>query len=205
MRTTPAYLRTVAGLHWSRILGTGATFGPWPNWHRYALLAEWADEAAARHFLQESPLVATWKARGWRLQTTWLAPVASRGAWDGATPFCPDIATDALRDDEPVAVLTRATIRWYRLWAFWRAVPAASRAALAAPGLRTSISLGELPLIRQATLSIWESVAQMKAFAYGGATDHQTVVQRKRTGNWYNEELFARFRVLKVEEADVSC
>ena len=96
---------------------------------------------------------------------------------------------------EQVAVLTRATINWRRLWAFWRTVPAASRAAQGAEGLRFSLGLGELPLVRQATFSVWNSLTEMQRFAYHSEA-HRVAIQRTRTERWYSEELFARFRVL---------
>jgi hypothetical protein len=66
---------------------------------------------------------------------------------------------------------------------------------LGADGLRFSLGLGERPLVRQATLSVWDSLTQMQRFAYH-APGHRTVMQRTRAEGWYAEELFARFRVL---------
>ncbi|MBC7447858.1 MAG: spheroidene monooxygenase [Hymenobacteraceae bacterium] len=198
MGTTPAHLRAVPGLAWGRMLGSGVDFGLKPNLHRYALLLDWqADEAAAHAFLAADPLLARWAARGWMARTTWLAPVLAHGRWDGASPFRPAPTTAPLTDDEPVAVLTRAAIRWRRVRAFWQAVPAASRAVLGAPGLRFSVGLGELPVVRQATVSLWDSAAQMKAYAYR-APEHLAVIKRTRAEGWYSEELFARFRVVRT-------
>ncbi len=198
MGTTPAHLRTVPGLTWGRMLGSGVDFGITPNLRRYALLADWTTEADAHHFLATDPLLGRWAARGWTARTTWLEPVLAHGHWDGAEPFRPTPGTPPLTDDEPVAILTRAAIRWRRVRAFWRAVPAASRAVLGAPGLRFSVGLGELPVVRQATVSLWDSVAQMKAYAYR-APEHLAVIKRTRAEGWYSEELFARFRVVRTE------
>lgn len=195
MRTTPPHLRTVPGLLFGRLLGSGVNFGLTPNLRRYGLLAEWASAADAQRFLTADPLLRQWAARGWTGHTTWLQAVQAHGAWDGEAPFRPGPGTSPLLPDEPVAILTRAAIRWQRLWAFWRAVPAASRAVAGADGLRFSIGLGELPLVRQATLSIWDTPGQMQRFAYH-APAHRAVIQRTRAAGWYAEELFVRFRVL---------
>jgi hypothetical protein len=195
MGSTPAHLRQVPGLLWGRMLGSGVDFGVTPNLRCYALLAEWQSADAAHAFFQTDPLLARWAARGWTWHTTWLEPVQAHGRWAGAEPFRPAPLVAPLQPDEPVAVLTRATIRWSRLWPFWRAVPAASRAVQHAPGLRFSVGLGELPLVRQATISLWDSGAQMLAYAYR-APAHQAVIKRTRAEGWYAEELFARFRVL---------
>ncbi len=197
MGTTPAHLRRVAGLLWGRILGSGVDFGLKPDLRRYALLAEWESAAAARTFLAHDPLLARWAARGWTWRTTWLEALQAHGCWDGAEPFRPAPDVAPLLPDEPVAVLTRAAIRWPRLWAFWSAVPAASRAANHAEGLRYSAGFGELPLVRQATISVWDSLAQMQAYAYR-APEHLAVIKRTRAEGWYAEEMFARFRVVEV-------
>ncbi len=200
MGTTPAHLRTVPGLVWGRMLGSGVDFGLKPNLRQYALLLDWqTNEVAARAFLATDPMLVRWAARGWTWRTTWLEPVVSHGRWDGTEPFRPAPTTAPLLDDEPVAVLTRAAIRWSRLRAFWRAVPAASRAVRGAPGLGFSVGLGELPVVRQATVSVWDSLVQMKAYAYR-APEHQQVIKRTRQEQWYSEELFARFRVLRTTE-----
>jgi hypothetical protein len=96
-----------------------------------------------------------------------------------------------------LGVLTRATIRPRHLRAFWRDVPAASRALEKAPGLVASIGVGELPLIRQATFSLWRDTEAMKRYAYGTA-EHREVIERTRREGWYSEELFARFAVVDV-------
>ena len=69
-------------------------------------------------------------------------------------------------------------------------------AALAlAVGVRAAIGLGELPVVRQATFSVWESAEAMRQFAYRDAR-HREVIQLTHREKWYAEELFARFRVL---------
>ena len=92
-----------------------------------------------------------------------------------------------------VAVLTRATIRLNKLKGFWSNVDGVANIMASAPGYITSFGIGEAPVYRQATFSIWKSAADVKAFAYA-SKEHAEVIKKTRDENWYSEELFARFK-----------
>ena len=62
-----------------------------------------------------------------------------------------------------------------------------------AQGFITSLGIGEAPFYRQATFSVWQSVDDVKAFAYQ-SREHAEVIKKTRNDNWYSEELFARFK-----------
>jgi hypothetical protein len=190
-------LARVPGLRFWKLVGSGrgGAFSLRPDWSRYGLVAAWASPAAADDFFGGSPLAGEYRDRADEVWTVRLAPTSARGAWSGANPFVPVAPSPA---GGPVAVLTRATIRWRRLTAFWGAVPAAGRALDGAEGLVASIGIGEAPLVRQATFSLWESEACMRAYAYA-AEGHREAVRRTREEDWYAEELFARFAPLASE------
>ena len=122
-----------------------------------------------------------------------LEPYAGHGAWDKET----FINQREKKEDPqgPIAVLTRATIRLQRLIHFWRAVPSTAMNLSGNKGFLYSIGIGEIPFIKQATFSIWESAQDMKNFAYQKA-EHRKVIQNTRKENWYAEELFLRFHLL---------
>jgi hypothetical protein len=92
-------------------------------------------------------------------------------------------------------VITRATLKWNRLFSFWRAVPAASKAIIQAKGVSFYKGIGEWPFIQQATVSIWENFEAVNTFAYKGI-QHATIVRKTREKKWYKEDLFSRFYLL---------
>lgn len=189
-------MRRQAGLRFYRLLGSGRGIGfsRLPDWGRYGLLSVWESDERAQEFLNTSAMMGHYAAHAERIATVVLRTRTAHGSWGGSNPFLP-ASTDRPAADAPVAVLTRATIRPSRLAAFWRQVDPVRDALIDAPGLRGSIGIGELPLVRQATFSIWEHPESMQRFAY--ATDaHREAVRRTRSERWYSEELFARFDVM---------
>ena len=198
MATAPRHLRRVAGLRFFQLMGSGADngFGFWPNLQRYGLMATWNGPEAAEVFFASHPLWAAYQQRAAECWTAELAPLQAHGTWDGVAPFGEPAPGGGRTIEGPVAVLTRASIRLRRAVRFWQFVEPTSRALGGAEGLRLAVGLGELPLVRQATFSVWESVQAMQQYAYRDVR-HREVIQLTRREGWYSEELFARFQVLR--------
>jgi hypothetical protein len=119
-----------------------------------------------------------------------LIPIEGHGTWDQKPAF--GILPKSSEYEGPVAVLTRATIRFSKLSAFWSSVDQVARQMQLAPGFIRSFGIGEVPFIKQATFSIWQDKSGMKSFAYQ-MQQHRTVIQRTRKENWYSEDMFVRF------------
>ncbi|MBR7951528.1 hypothetical protein KBK19_16335 [Microvirga sp. STR05] len=197
MGTAQRPLQRVPGLRFQKLLGSGAGgFGALPNLHRYGFMAVWEDEEAAQEFFETHPLWQQYRQRTSEIWTAWLAPLKSHGLWDGVNPF--DYATETSAADGPMMVLTRASIRWQKTPRFWRYVAPVSATVADAPGVRAAIGLGELPVVRQATVSLWESQQAMQDYAYR-SPKHKEVIRLTRQEDWYGEEMFTRFRVLRTE------
>ncbi len=186
-------LAGTAGLRFWKLLGTGRgtamSLGADPR--RWAMFAVWQDDAALDRFLAGSPVPARWREAG---QETWsvrLRYAGGHGRWAGRDPFAGQPAT-VPAPGQPVAVLTRAAIRAARLARFYRAVGAVDRALASADGCLRAVGMGEWPVARQATFSVWRDSAAVRGFAYA-AGPHRAVIARTRAESWYAEECFARF------------
>ncbi len=197
MALAPALLGQVDGLVFFKLLGSGGKhgFSLVPNWGVYGLLCVWQNATAAHTFFNHHPVFGAFKAQSISDQHYCLQPLSSHGHWDGQEPF----ANPKLKTEGQIAVITRAKIRWKKLWHFWRFVRPASQGLEDKPGLIFSIGIGELPLVQQATFSVWENTEKMIQYAYK-SPQHKQVIQKTRELGWYSEELFARFAVLESAE-----
>lgn len=198
MGSDPQELRQVPGLRFFRLLGTGrgSTLTLSANLLRWARFAVWSSAEAMEDF-EAGSWRAEERAQARESCTLVLRPERWRGYWGGVDPFGAVLPHPAGSPVGPVAVLTRAAIRPSRLVRFWRAVPDSQRHLKAQPGLLAAIGIGEVPVLHQATFSVWRCTKDMQAFAYGSA-EHRDVIARTHREAWYREELFARFAVLEV-------
>lgn len=183
-------LRRIDGLSFWKLLGsgTGEGFTPVPNTGVYAILCAWRDREAARVGL-DAPVFRRYATRAREVCTLVLTTLSARGAWAGQTPF-----TDGPDHDGPLAALTRATVKPRNVLRFWRRVPDISRMIGANDDVRMKIGVGEVPFLHQVTFSIWPDSDVMANFARRSGP-HAAAIRAVRDGDWFAEELYARFRV----------
>ena len=179
------------GCSFWQLLGSGknGTFSLSPDWQQWGLLAVWDDQKAFEQFYKHSTIAQWWDKYGCERWIVLCEPLQSHGKWDGKEPF----ESNNENYNGPIAILTRATIRFNRLKNFWANVNEVSDLMKKAPGYILSLGIGERPFYKQATFSVWRSPEDMKAFAYG-SKEHAEVIKKTREEGWYSEELFARFK-----------
>jgi len=169
--------------------GTGEGFTPIPNTSVYAILCTWPDLATAQNQTQ-SGVFQRYRNRATEGWTLFLTPQSARGTWSGKTPFTSDInhATG------PLVALTRATIKPSILLKFWRRVPDISAMIGKDQNVLFKIGVGEVPWLHQVTFSIWPDEPSMASFARHSGP-HAQAIKAVRAGNWFAEELYARFSI----------
>lgn len=189
MLATRSALGRQSGLEFWKICGsgTGQGFTPRPNWGVWAILGVWGTQNAARQGLSDDAF-ARWRARADECYTLFLEPYAARGRWSGQAPFRPEGGADG-----PVAAMTRASVRPARAFRFWGQVPDISAKVGTDPNVMFKIGIGEMPLLRQVTFSVWPDADSMAGFARRGP--HQQAIRAVRNERWFTEELYARFRI----------
>lgn len=191
-------LMLTKGCSFYKLMGSGrnGTFDLKPDLQQWALLAVWDTQQDFDAFNDSSFVNSWWKRFATERWTVLLKPISSHGKWDGKEPFGSGYGKSDFAG--PVAVLTRATIRLNKLKGFWSNVGTVAKLMSAAPGYITSFGIGEAPVYRQATFSVWKSVEDVKTFAYRSA-EHAEVIRKTREQDWYSEELFARFQIIGTE------
>jgi len=187
-------LRRIKGVHFAKMLGTGKgeTFTP-----RDADANRWGAliviDGANLEMLDNSKLINSWRANSISEVRYLLDPISSHGLWAKVNPF----AYASTQTDGEVIAITRARIKWFQNFRFWRAVPQVTQSLHSSPGLLNTIGIGEAPIGLQGTFSHWKTGADLRNFAYKGAA-HQVVIAATERHQWYAEELFARFAVRDI-------
>ncbi len=180
-----------------KLMGTGknGTFDKQPDFNQWAIMAAFKEENINDEMNNlYGKFISKWfSVFSCNIKNYMLEPIECHGSWDGKTPFGNLPAKSNY--EGKIAVITRATIRLNKLKYFWRNVAPIANKMATAKGFILSYGVGEIPWIKQATFSIWESKADMKNFAYG-MKEHTEVITKTRKEKWYSEDMFTRFKVL---------
>ncbi|MDO8906728.1 hypothetical protein [Hydrogenophaga sp.] len=202
----PAVLKDIPGMCFAKVMGSGhgGGFGIRPSATHQGLITMFDHADHAKAFLA-GPVVQGYRERAGDFWTGTLEVLTARGQWDGqawgATSstqlgFESDAANDP-SDPRPLAALTRASIRPAKAMAFWRNAPATQAAMQQASGCTLAMGLGEAPLVRQCTFSLWKDTPSMLEYAHQGA--HQQAIEAAYKHRYFSESLFVRMRLLQQD------
>jgi len=192
----PSALQAVDGLRFAKVLGSGyeGGFGLRPSGSRQGLFAVFHTAQAAQDFVERSEVLAAYRERCRELCVVELLCWSCRGSWDGTSL---DIVSHPPQDQEPIAALTRASIHVRKASAFWQHATPSQNALGDVPGIQLAVGLGEAPFLRQATFTIWDSVAAMDAYARTGP--HLQAIQSAGQQQYFSESMFARFILRRIQ------
>lgn len=204
----PSAYSDIPGLLGAKVMGSGhdGGFTLRPSATHQGLVCRFAHADAAMDFLHGDQVQA-FRARARECWAGLLAVTSARGHWDqqpwGLTTDQNRVLSDRWLKDlpsedasPPMAVLTRASIQPAKATAFWRHAPATQASLDAAQGCLLAMGLGEAPLVRQCTLSLWQDEPSMLAYAQQGA--HQQASAAAWRQKFFSESLFVRMRVLRM-------
>jgi spheroidene monooxygenase len=143
----------------------------------------------AEIFQQSAPIVKAYSSHANEFFVATLYPYSSRGSWSG-------FSMDKLSPppvNEPIASLTRASIRPFKAMQFWAKAKPAEQAIKEAAGAILTAGLGEAPYFRQATFTIWENLKSIDEYAQSGA--HLSAIKAAYGEDYFSESMFTRFKV----------
>lgn len=194
-------LKHVGGLLFSKVMGSGheGGFGLRPSSTHQGLVLMFDSLVNAQAFL-DSDVAIQYKQRAKEWWSATLVIDSSRGEWNEVAWAPTDLTKEGLtglaKESTLLATLTRASIRPASALAFWRYAPQAQADLTNASGCILAMGLGEAPLVRQCTFSVWRDTPSMLHYAQGGA--HRTAIQAAYKHAFFSESMFVRMRVLSM-------
>lgn len=191
MQLSKKPLAEVPGLSFFKIMGSGSGVGfKKPDIKVYALVSVWKNPTYAKNFFRTSRIFKGLKDHSKEWWTLFMEPISSKGEWSKTNPFIP---VKNYHDNGPVAVFTRASLTPKTLLNFCNSSTGLSELIKEQDGLIFSKSLGEYPVLQQATFSIWENKRAVQLFAYH-MESHPELNKIKN-----DADLFTEFRIMQTE------
>ena len=119
------FVPEVPGLIFFKVLGSGYNggFGMLPGLNYQGLCFHFDEEENAQNFLNHSDLLKQYELRSDEFFVSVLVPYDSRGSWSGEKITVHEKAKNFELNKEPIASLTRASIRIRKMISFWSHTP----------------------------------------------------------------------------------
>jgi len=185
------------GLKFIKLLGTGSKdgFSVIPDFSSYVMITSWENDDFRKKFIDENKLFQEIKNKSSRRIEIKIDPYNHIGSWNGINPF----KNKSSYKEGKIIVLTRARVKLNKLINFFVSTLSAAKSINSKKGAEYYKGVGELPIIEQATISIWESEQSMKDYAYSDK-NHLKIINKARKNKWYSEELFVRSNIISLKE-----
>ena len=186
-----------SGLKFVKLLGTGSKdgFSVIPDFSSYLIISSWENDNFRKKFFEENETINEMISKSHKRTEIKIDPYNYIGSWDGINPF----ENESSYKEGKILVLTRARVRLNKLINFFINTSLAAKSIYNKKGAEYYKGVGELPIIEQATISIWESEQFMKDYAYSDK-NHIEIIKKARKDDWYSEELFVRSNVTYLKE-----
>tara|TARA_B100000886_G_scaffold81624_1_gene53113 strand:+ start:153 stop:758 length:606 start_codon:yes stop_codon:yes gene_type:complete len=185
------------GLNFIKLLGTGSKngFSIIPDFASYVMISAWENDVLRKKFTDKNKLFKEIINKSSKRVEIKIDPYNYVGSWNGINPF---INKSSYKEGK-IIVLTRARVRLNKLINFFISTSSAAKSINSKKGAEYYKGVGELPIIEQATISIWKSEQRMKDYAYSDKS-HLKIIRKARKNNWYSEELFVRSNIISLKE-----
>jgi heme-degrading monooxygenase HmoA len=185
------------GLKFIKLLGTGSKdgFSIIPDFSSYVIITSWKNDDFRKKFIDENELFNEITKKSSKRIEIKIDPYNYIGSWNGIIPF----KNKSSYKEGKIFVLTRARVKLNKLINFFISTSSAAKSINSKEGAEYYKGIGELPIIEQATISIWESEQSMKDYAYSDKR-HLKIINKARKNKWYSEELFVRSNIVSLKE-----
>ena len=188
-----------SGLKFIKLFGTGSNegFSLIPDFSSYVIISSWKNDHYRKKFIDENNIINEIISRSSKRVEIKIDPYNFTGSWNGINPF----KNISSYNGGKIVVLTRARVKLSKLMNFLVNTSLAAKSIKSQDRAEFYKGIGELPIIEQATISIWMSEQSMRDYAYSDK-NHLKIINKARKDKWYSEELFVRSNILSLKEFD---
>ncbi len=213
MQGTSGFYKSISGLLFAKVMGSGegGGFGLRPSATHQGLIFVFDGLTSASDYLKSKEFGA-YKEKTREFWQGILSVNSCRGSWNKQSWQTNDLLIEHNKSqamsnqqfkemaqplqENYVASLTRGSIRPAKAVAFWRFAPPAQVDLNKAPGCELAVGLGEAPLLRQCTFSLWTSSQSLIDYAHQGA--HLKAIAAAKKHSFFTESMFVRMKVLHM-------
>ena len=175
-------------------IGSGNGYQAWPDFEASGFFMVFDSFESAMNF-RKSKHFAGFLENSDESYGIMMRPISSRGSWSGFDSW--EIDENQKEYQGPICSLTRATLKPEFLYRFWKMVSPISSGQKEHKGLLFSQGVGEIPLLEQATFTIWETKKDLEEF--GRSNFHGEAVREVYRLGGFKEQMFTRFEPLISE------